>query len=95
MYILNIIIIIIMVVMLHPGTSASINDDKDLFILNVTMKDYQSTKVMSWSCAHSNEHDVLSPLTKQEDQIIFVQYKLPDEEMTISKWIIRPIMSVR
>jgi hypothetical protein len=45
MPILNIIIILI--IMLHPGSSASASDDNDLFIVNVTMKDYQSTKVMS------------------------------------------------
>ena len=46
MSILN-IIIIIMVVMVHQGTSASMNDKEDLYILNVTMKDYQSTRVMT------------------------------------------------
>jgi hypothetical protein len=44
MSIVNIILII--VIILYPGCFADPNNDKDLFIVNVTMKDYQSTNVI-------------------------------------------------
>lgn len=39
-------IIIILVIMMHPDLFVSADDDQDLFIINVTMKNYHSTKVL-------------------------------------------------
>ncbi|CAF1192501.1 unnamed protein product [Adineta steineri] len=54
--------VIILVIVINCIYSTSIPNKNDLFTINVTMKDYQTT---------------------QEDQYAYVQYKLPDEELTI------------
>ena len=44
MLMLNMIILLVLI--LHPDLSVRADDDKDPFTLNVTMKNYQSTKVL-------------------------------------------------
>ena len=67
---------------INVAHSETVPNKDNLLFINITMKNFETTQVNQ-----SNHYRFFSQrdFSFQEDQYSFVQYKLPDEELTISK----------
>lgn len=71
------------------GHAASVKTKDDVFNINITMPNFNTTQVGSIAERVNGRSILISSL--QEDQYTFLQYELPDEELAIGKSSTSPV----